>query len=287
MLETLSEDPSGAQDADAHGGIAESQPEAAEIPAQLVVEQTPVNVAPPPSASLKLAVTRAHATLDSIPLRPDHRSSISPEDIDRRARKSVEWIPSLAELHASDNVRPGTPDEALARYERERQEFGEDMRVMLKLEAAWADYFSRRVVLSVTVTVDTDDARPTRVRLTVPSGIGIELPHEELGFDKPVPPLPLKAPLDQKRRRVLTRLVPVRQSEQGTIPLDRYSPPDGSTVLAAGPAAASRSALMTFSFAITFASWESVKPFTLQYDISPEGMPAASGTMHIGTHVAT
>ena len=242
---------------------------------------------PTPSASLRVTLADARTTLDSIPLRADPRSTASHEDIAERAREIVRRIPSLAELQESDNVLPGTPHEAVARYEREMREYGEDVRAMLALEAAWADYFGRRVVLFVTVTIDSDEARPTRARLTVPSGIGIELPHEELGFERAVPPLPMKAPLDQTRSRLVPRLVPVRQYQAGQVPVERYSTPDGSTVLVVGPASVSRSADMVLQFAITFASWNSVKPFTLRYDISAEGVTAVSGSVQIGTHVAT
>jgi hypothetical protein len=250
-----------------------------------VAEQVAVNVTGP-SASLALTLPDARMTLDSVPLTPS-RETLWPQEISGRADKSVRQIPSLAELQASDNVRPGTPHEAIARYERERLEYGEDVRAMLEMRNLWLDYLSRRVMLSAAVTVDSDDARPTRVRVTVPQGVGIELPHEELGIDKPALPLPMKAPLDQNRKRLVRRLVPVRAQDRPEIPVERYSMPDGSTVLVVGPGSAGRLAVMTFRFALTFASWESVKPVTLTYDIAPEGMPAASGSVSIGTHSAS
>ena len=237
-----------------------------------------------PSASLELRVPDARMTLDSIPLTPS-ASAIPREEIEKRVDESVRRIPSLAELQESDNVRPGTPHEALARYERERREYGEDVRAMWEMHNVWSDYLSRRVALSAVVTVDSGEARPTRVRLTVPQGVGIELPHEELGIDKAVPPpLPMKAPLDQHRKRLVARPVAVRTHERGQVPLERYSTPDGSTILVAGAAPASQAEPMMFQFAITFASWDSVKPFTLTYDIAPEGMPTVSGSVRIGTH---
>ena len=245
------------------------------------------NVTAGPSASLELTLSDARMTLDSIPLSPS-AWAISREEIERRVDESVRRIPSLAELQESDNVRPGTPHEVLARYERERREYGEDVRAMWEMQNVLSDYRNRRVTLSAAITVESGEARPTRVRVTVPQGVGIELPHEELGVDEAVAlPLPMKAPLDQHRKRFVRRLLAVRAHLRSSIPLERYSTPDGSTILVAGAAPASRSEPMMFQFAITFASWESVKPFTLTYDIAPEGMPAVSGSVRIGTHAAT
>lgn len=286
LLESL-----GAGSADVGEGNAQAsvtEPSRAEVPEDRVhaaAEQVPPNVIAGPSASLELTVPDARMTLDSLPLRPSPWV-IPREEIEKRVDESVRRIPSLAELQDSDNVR-GVPHEALTRYDRERREYGEDVRAMWELHNLWSDYLSRRVTVSAAVTVDSGEARPTRVRVTVPQGIGIELPHEELGIDKAVPPLPMKAPLDQHRKRLVRRLLAVRTHDQGQVPVDRYSMPDGSTVLVVGPVLASRSAVMMFRFAITFASWDSVKPFTLTYDIAPEGMPAVSGSVHVGTHAAT
>jgi hypothetical protein len=237
-------------------------------------------------ATLDLTVPDASMTIGSIPMRPS-LAVISREEIERRVDESVRRIPSLAELRDSDNLRPGTPSAVLERYERERREYGDDVRAMWELHNARSDYLSRRVTISAAVTVNSDEARTTRVRLTVPEGVGIELPHEELGMEEAVaPPLPMKAPLDQHRKRFVRRLV-ARTHQRAAIPLERYSTPDGSPILVAGAAPASRSEPMMFQFAITFAAWESVKPFTLTYDIAPEGMPTVSGTVRIGTHAAT
>ena len=245
----------------------------------------PAEPPPPAVATLELLTRDPYVpSVSSIPMKRG-TPGIPPEEVRRLVAESMERVPTIERLRAEGKAHDGTPAEAIARYERERAEYEEDRRARIEMHEAWVDHHHRRRNVQAVVRLESDQARATHVRLTVPPGVGIALLGEDGRIEDAHPPLPLTATLDKRRRRFVARIEPTHGSRDAKPPAERFTAPDGSTVVIFGPAPASRTSPMYFSFTFAFASWEEVKPFTLAWDIAAEGLPSVTGSLRIGTHV--
>ena len=239
---------------------------------------------PAPPDSLEIDVRRPEArSIESIILkRGRYGRVVTPEKRREIAEGGSERVPPLELLRARGDVTPHTPPEAIARYERERTEYAEDMIAYLELNDAKNEVHERTVFLELRVAPPVDETRPTYLRLTVPPGVQVRLHGEDFHLHQPDYPVPITAPLEKRRKRLVRRLVLTRSRSQGDVPKDRFTAPDGSTIVVEGPAPASRSAFMYVHVGFAFESWEQVAPFTVTYDISAEGLAPVQGSFVVG-----
>jgi hypothetical protein len=236
--------------------------------------------------SLEIDVRQPVArSIESIVLKR-YRRATTPEKRREIVERGSEHVPPLELLRAQGRVTPHTPPEAIARYERERAEYAEDMIAYLELNDAKSEVHDRTVFLELRVAPPVDEPRPTYLRLTVPPGVQVRLHDEDFHLRQPDYPVPITAPLEKRRKRFVRTLVLTRSRSPGDLPKERFTAPDGSTIVVEGPAPASRNAFMYVHVGFTFESWERIAPFTVTYDISAEGAEPVRGTFRVGARVA-
>lgn len=237
------------------------------------------------SASFKLQPRASYERpLERILMKRGGTGRFSADRIEELLAKSMERVPTIESLRAAGKVPPGTPAEAVARYVRERAEYEEDMRAKLELTNVWNDHNERRRTLTAIVRVESEEPRSTFVRLSVPSRVAIDLPGDGYHVDNIDSPVPLSAPLDRTRKRFVARVHATRERFEGQYPSEKFVGPDGSNVVVFGPVPVSRTSWMAFDLTFAFANWDDVAPFTLAYDIAPEGLAAVSGSVLVEVH---
>ena len=240
---------------------------------------------PTASASLKLQPRASYEMPpERILMKRGGMGRYSAQRIEEMLVKSMERIPTIESLRAAGKVPPGTPAEAIARYVRERAEYEEDMRAKLELNNVWNDHNERRCTLTAIVRVESDEPRSTFVRLSAPSRVGIELPGDSYHVDNINSPLSLSAPLERTRKRFVARVHATHERFEGQYPSEKLVGPDGSNVVVLGPVPTSRTSWMAFDLTFAFARWDDVAPFTLTYDISPEGLGSVADSVLVEVH---
>ena len=243
----------------------------------------PAPPAPDAPFSVEISVARPDAgSIESVRLKRGRTGHTSPEQKREIVERGLERVPPLELLRARGEVGPHTPAAAIARYERERADYAADMLAYLELVEARQDVLNRTIVVQLRVGPRAGPKRPTYLRLVVPPGV-VALPQgESYPLDQPHPPVPVTAPLEKSRKRLVRRLVVVRERYEGLVPSERFEGPDGSTVVVLGPAEASLDDPAFFRVSFEFPTWEQVAPFTVEYDVSAEGADPMHGTFRVG-----
>ena len=236
------------------------------------------------TASIEIATRRKEGLrTETIMLRRDGAARLSPDNIRTEALSTA---PTLEWLRDAMQVPPGTSPEAIARYEREHAEFLDDKMAQCELMNVIGDMAQRTIGMQAIVRTTAEAPLNAWVRITVPPKPLVRLSCESVRVEPCLPPLPLTAPPSQHRKRFARRLTYATERFAGDIPSERFTAPDGSTIVVHGPAPVSAADPMEFMFDLVFESWDDVAPFTLAYDVSVEGLATVQGTVYIGARRA-
>ena len=197
-------------------------------------------------------------------------------------RLDYEW-PSVARLRDEGRLAPGLSEELLHRYERERIECAGDWFAWSLISAQLADRDRRTLDVSHWLRNATGVTLPkVRARVRFPAHV---VPHTYDTFaqspNTPEPPVALAAGAESTPPRARFEARPREPRPTDGYPDRIERRPDGTTVMDMERLAPRDGSAQLPPLLVTFARWEDVGPFEIEYELTADEMPPVRGAARV------